>query len=611
MPSGWTAEVGSEASGGREPPVATPELGGVSPQLAARTALAWLAPLLTAGLLYLCFFPVAIGWLAWGAMVPWLCLVRLGRPRRLYLAAYLGALAFYLPALQWARVADPRMYVTWIILAVYVSVYTPLALALLRRLDRKTSLPLVVTFPIVWVFVEYLRWGMWGSFLSLITGSHQHNVPGGFSWYFLGHSQHDLLEVIQIADLGGVYAVSFVVACVNGLLFEILYSREGFRRWLHGGEAPSRHGKTALLGQSLGVAGLLFATLAYGQVRLSENALTPGPRLALMQTNVDQRLRNRAYDAEADQRQEARKRVAVDFATLASLAADQRPDLIVSPETSYPGFWEEVAHGQPGHYSRQQAQRISGALHTPILLGMNSAVGGEERGIKSHNSAILIDAEGKWQGRYDKIHRVPFGEYVPLHSWLPFLNRLAPYDFDYSVAPGEEFVRFPLRGEKREYTFGVVICYEDTDPTMARPYARGEKVDFLLNVSNDGWFNGTSEHDQHLAICRFRAIETRRAIGRSVNMGISAIVDSNGGLLAPTLVREKEGISLWEIPDNAAGLPVARWHEFKQVAGVLVGRMPVDARRSVYAEWGDAFAMGCGAMVVVGLCFARGRRNPA
>src|SRR3954469_19816548 len=78
----------------------------------------WLAPLASAALLYLCYFPVAIGWLAWAALVPWLCLVRLpGRPRRLYLAAWLGGLAFYLPVLQWARVADPRMYATWIALS--------------------------------------------------------------------------------------------------------------------------------------------------------------------------------------------------------------------------------------------------------------------------------------------------------------------------------------------------------------------------------------------------------------------------------------------------------------------------------------------------------------
>src|SRR6476620_2179265 len=109
----------------------------------ARPLTKWLAPLASAGLLYLCFFPVAWGWLTWAAMVPVLCLVRLpGNPRWLKTAAYLGGLAFCLPAFQWFRVADARMYFTWLALAFYIAVYWPLTVAALRRLER-TRLPLV------------------------------------------------------------------------------------------------------------------------------------------------------------------------------------------------------------------------------------------------------------------------------------------------------------------------------------------------------------------------------------------------------------------------------------------------------------------------------------
>src|SRR5262245_41126940 len=135
---------------------ATPPLPQVSPAPAApqvrSTPTVWLAPLVSAGLLYLCYFPVAVGWLTWVALVPWLCLVRLpGRPRRLYLATWLGAVAFFLPVLQWARVADPRMYVTWITLSLYCACYVTLGLYLVRRIERRTQLPLVLTFPVVWV----------------------------------------------------------------------------------------------------------------------------------------------------------------------------------------------------------------------------------------------------------------------------------------------------------------------------------------------------------------------------------------------------------------------------------------------------------------------------
>lgn len=573
--------------------------------------LGWLAPLLSGGLLYLSFFPLNWGFLAWFALLPLLCLVRLPqRPRRLYLACWIGALAFYLPVLQWARVADPRMYVTWIFLALYCAAYLPILLALVRRLDRRTNLPLVLVFPTVWVALEWVRWGLFGGFFLLLRGSPQHDLPGGFSWYFLGHTQHDLLEIIQIADLTGVYGVSFVIASVNALLFEILYFRYWFRLGILGQPAPPPGSKTRLLVQALAVSLLLLVTLSYGKWRLTQQTSIPGPRIALLQCNLDQRLRNRGFGQDEQARQNARQQIHDQFRDLAQLAARARPDLIVTAETSYPGYWEEFAPGKPTKYSRDLAENMASDLRTPVLLGMNAAVAGHDGKIRSYNSAILLDREGAWLGRYDKIHRVPFGEYIPLRGWVPFLHKLAPYDFDYTVSVGEAFTRFPLDGPSGPYSFGVLICYEDTDPAMARPYVSSQPVDFLLNLSNDGWFDGTSEHDQHLALCRFRAIETRRAIGRAVNMGISAIIDSNGRVLAPSLLQEFTTIPVWEIPQPPDSLPPSEWHRFKQIAGVLLGNIPMDSRTSLYAQFGDAFALAClGLLLLTSIRTYRVRRE--
>jgi apolipoprotein N-acyltransferase len=563
----------------------------------------WLAPLLSAALLWLCFFPVACGWLAWVALVPWLCLVRaVGRPRRLYLAAWAGGLAFYWPVLQWMRVADPRMYFTWGALATYCAAYIPVVLFLVRWLDRRTRLPLVISFPAAWVAVEFWRYGFIGSFASVLLGHHQHDYPGGFSWYLLGHSQHDFLEMIQIADLTGVYGVTFLVAAVNALLFEILYARNWVRHPFLGADAAPRQGRVALLVQGIGVAALLLASLGYGTWRMGEETQTPGPRLALLQGNVDQRIRNLSTGPEGEERDRARRRLRAHFADLADVAAKHHVDLIVWPETSFPGVWAESPPGAPWPESRDTARLVARRWHTPQLLGTNAEVRGDDEKIRAYNSAVLIDREGRWQGRYDKIHRVPFGEYIPVRSLLPWLAAAAPYDYDYSVSPGTQFTRFPLRdGTGRDTTFGVVICYEDTDPGIARPYLGSDgkpPADFLLNSSNDGWFNGTSEHDQHLAICRFRAIECRRSVARAVNMGISAVIDSNGRVLAPEEREEGEAL-VWEVHDGAAELPVSRWHEYKQVAGVLLASVPLDTRASLYARWGDWFATGCGALVLL------------
>src|SRR5262249_28082869 len=150
--------------------------------------------------------------------------------------------------------------------------------------------------------------------------------------------------------------------------------------------------------------------------------------------------------------------------------------------------------------------------HTNALVGLNTFVKVEGRKDKSYNSAVLWHKDGKPAGRYDKIHRVPFGEFVPFRDWVPWMDQFAPYDDDYGIEAGDGFVRFPLG----DFSFGVLICYEDTDPDLARPYGREHEgqapVDFLLNISNDGWFDGSAEHEEHLAICRFRAVETRRAV---------------------------------------------------------------------------------------------------
>src|SRR5258707_14238843 len=141
------------------------------------------------------------------------------------------------------------------------------------------------------------------------------------------------------------------------------------------------------------------------------------------------------------------------------------------------------------------------------------------------------------------------------------MNVFAPYEKDYSVRSGENFTRFQLG----DFHFGAVICFEVTDRALARAYVRpGDEpqADFLLNISNDGWFKGTSEHEEHLAISRFRAVECRRTLARAVNMGITAIIDGNGRVLAPEKMAEEDMAYTWKIADGdtqPTELPVNRW----------------------------------------------------
>ncbi len=581
-----------------------------------------LPALATAGLLWLCYFPVAWGWLAWVALVPLLSLVRAEtRGRRVFLCAWLGGLAFFTPALQWMRVADYRMYYTWAMLAVYCSLYFPVAVRLLRRLDRGTRLPLVVTLPAVWVGLEFLR-----SFLLT-----------GFAWYYLGHSQHDVLPLIQVADLGGAYAVSLLVAAVNAWAFELLYGCDWFRALLglsRGPNTPKPLTRRGLIVQGAVVVGLITAALVYGACRLEEDAFTPGPRLALLQGNLDQRIRNVDLSVDNPEARGAQETIYNHYGNLELLAKFQspRPDLIVWPETSFPDSWFEIAPEVPmasvsekwrdraekayrdmRTYARGEFKQIPGGAANILFGLLSEVVVDPSRAPYKYNSALLLYETGARGGRYDKIHRIPFGEYVPFRDWLPWMDAFAPYETDYSIRAGKHMTRFTLD----KYRFGVLICYEDTDPFLARPYGvagtDGPPVDFLVNISNDGWFDGSSEHDQHLAIARFRAVEARRSVARAVNMGISAVIDGNGRVLKPGrtvhLPDPKKGdeapyVWLRQHGDPVEDLSTSEWGRYKKVRGLMIADIPIDGRTSLYSLWGDWLGGTCWAVVGVGLVWS-------
>jgi apolipoprotein N-acyltransferase len=543
------------------------------------------AAFLTSGLLWLSYFPASQGWLAWVALVPWLLLVRAEVPSCYrYLIAWLVGLAFFVPALSWMRVAHKQMFYSWLGLALYCSWFFPLALWLLRRLDRRTRLPLTFTVPIVWVALEYFR----------------STFAGGFSWYLLGQTQHDFPAVIQIADLAGVAAVTALVAAVNGLAAEALGRFAARRAWF-AQPATRVAGWRQLRPQAMAVGVVLLVVLAYGGWRLSQSDFAEGPCVALLQTNLLQGDRLAADEA-SPEHDSANDSVEAQTAklTIRALQAPAKPDLIVWPETSFPYDWKEVAAGAPTgpaldewqndlRFRQDIARRVAANAGTNVLLGLNTQIFGTAGRGRRYNSAMLLSPDGGAVARYDKMHLVPFGEYVPFRDAIPLLKWLTPYgDYEYSLEAGDTATRFHLPAGGHEYRFGVLICYEDADAPLAREYTRpGQEppVDFLVNISNDGWFMGTPEHAEHLAVSRFRAVENRRALLRAANGGISAVIDGNGRVVA---------------------LPAATWAASHSVMAVVSAAVPIDSRSSLYARVGDWLPWGCWGLLLVGCCWRGG-----
>ncbi len=563
----------------------------------------FLPALLTGPLLWAAFFPLDLGPLAFVALVPWLTLVRAPiSGKRLYFAGYLGGVAFFLPATQWFRVAHPMMYASWLFLAFVCPLFWVFALFLLRRVDRLKLVPLGISVPVVWVALEYVRAHFPTGFPFLQhVGLYQ---MIGFGWYFLGYTQHQFVWLIQVADLGGVYVVSFLVAAINGTLTEWLLRSTRVRSWLRWNEPMPPCARP--FRSTIAVGGLAAVAVVYGLVKLDHPAFEPGPKVSALQASIGQSDKDGNAEGLFDR-----------YEKLCLQASANGSDLVIWPETCYPLGWSTIAAGvdpakvPPGATRAYHGDRAvirylaTGRTQAPIpnplppwrtnvLLGLTAHEWDGTREVPT-NTALLIDAEGNDVGRYDKMHLVPFGEYVPLRETFPWMQTFTPYQDDFSCRPGEVWTRFAMTArDGRRFTFGCLICYEDSDPYMARQYMRSEPVNFLVNISNDGWFDGTEEHEEHLAICRFRAVEARRSIVRAVNMGISAVIDSDGRVIA---------------------LPGPSWSGSKKMEGIVTAVVPIDARTSWYARLGDWLPAACWVLLATGHILSMIRKpfkaNPA
>jgi apolipoprotein N-acyltransferase len=369
-------------------------------------------------------------------------------------------------------------------------------------------------------------------------------------WELLAHSQYRTLDLIQVADLGGAYALSFVMACSSIAVAEL--ARAGWRQGL----APRR--AAAVL--ALPVA-LLLATLAYGAVALARYGSPPaapaagdGQRIVgVVQGNVPNSFRwRRAFFG----------RVLGTYAELSAGIAGARPDLIVWPENAVSFYVNQES------LLRAQIAALAAPAREGLLIGAPRRGDGPW----AYNSAYLFHQDGALAGIYDKRVLLPFGEYDPL---APAPDPSAADEIRYAAGDSAE----PLRAGGLE--LGVMICFEVLYPGLARELVR-HGAQLLVNLSNDAWMDSGdgAAPAQHLSMAIFRAVETRRYLVRAASSGASAFVAPTGAI--------------------ASALPNA-------FAGTLVGRVELRQGESVYVRWGDAWIAA--ALLVLGIDLARERRR--
>jgi apolipoprotein N-acyltransferase len=510
-----------------------------------------------------------IGWwpLAWVAYVPFIlvCFFET-KPFKLYLAAYVVGTFYWLGNIYWMSFVT---VVGWIAFCLYTALLWPI-LALSLRWCRTKRIPLFIAIPVLIVGIEQMQ----GLFL------------GGFYWNYLAHSQFTNTALIQIADIFGAAGVSFVVAMVNGLVAEMLLVR---RPWF-----VVRNVIIATI--------VLVGTLGYGQWRINQSAqfVTPGPMIAAVQTNIPISVKKsfaadkQIFDellGQSNQCISAGAKLVVWPETMVQAILNQQVLRLLVDDHSYKIFDETI---------REHAKK--GAF---VLVGAYDGAprydAGNIRLAKKFNSAFLYKPDGSQAPqKYSKIYLVPFGEMLPFSN-IPLVHKLflkmSPYDFDYTIDAGTEYTVFEMQPQDadRTYRFSAMICYEDAVPFMAIKFAmdeRGNKrINWLVNISNDGWFvrfeNGkvlpATELSQHAAICAFRAVENRLAVLRSVNTGISCMID--------TLGRIKDGYAAGNLPQKA--------FDRQGVTGWFADTVPIDSRTTFFSKHGQWLDFACQLSVVV------------
>ncbi|WP_303720419.1 apolipoprotein N-acyltransferase [Malonomonas rubra] len=421
--------------------------------------------------------------LAWVALIP-LLLVMKQRP---FASGYVCGISYFAAVLYWLNLVMTTYgglnlvfsLLAYLMLLTYLAVFFGVSSWLACVFEKQFKLPYLLSFPVLWVALEYLR-GL------LLTG---------FPWALLGYSQQNFSLAIQSADMTGVYGVSLLLVAVNCAWAWIIQQPRNRYAWL---------GLVCTLLMSISHFG-------YGAWRQNQplDARQEQLNVALIQGNVDQAVK---WDPQYRQ-------TTVDkYLRLSAEAAQQKPDLLIWPEAATPFFLQEKIP------LAEQVRQVPLRQNSYLLVGSPAYQQLDDGKVDFFNSAYLFSPQGKQLGRSDKIHLVPFGEYVPLGKLLSFINKLVVGVGDFS--PG---IVKPL--SLNGHSLGVLICYEVIFPELARDYVR-HGAGLLVNLTNDAWFGHSSAPYQHLAMARFRAIENRIWLARAANTGISAFIAPSGKVTA-------------------------------------------------------------------------------
>jgi apolipoprotein N-acyltransferase len=508
-------------------------------QLATRVE--WAAAAATAILLILSFPNFELFFLAWIALVP-LMLVVAWRPvpRTAFITGWAAGSAFFYGSCYWLTysmihyggLSTPLSYLLLLPGALLVGIFPGLFALSLALGVKRWGYRAVLLAPVFWTAFEWARLGVTGQL-----------------WNALGYSQAYHPALIQPANWGGVYAVSFLIMMTNAAVVLVILKRTVWS-----------------VASALLIAGCVAGVIVVSPRFMSES-YSPGisaVHVVALQPNVPMTLVKSTEETNTLRE----RHLALSNQALARLPNDNLPRLVVWPESPMnftyaadKGFQDWV-----GKFTKEH--------HTSLLF--NSLEPAGPNGY--YNSALLVNEDGRLIAQYDKIRLMPFGEYVPLPQWLPGASLITGIVGDFT--PGDKYTLMPVAAHR----VGVFICIESAYPWIARRLTN-EGADVLINISNDGYLGPTAVMRQHLANAIFRAVENGRPVLRITNSGLSAAIGPTGAIEEQT-VAFQEDVRNWSIRQSSVG-------------------------STFYARHGDRFVQLCAAITVIMLIaavFSR-RRN--
>ncbi len=466
------------------------------------------------------FYPAA-----WFAFVPLLFALRGKSTKHAFRLGTLSGLAFYLSTIYWVyhsmyHYGYLPLYVSILImflLCLYLSLYTGLFSMLLNYVSTTFRIPAMIAAPAIWVTMEYIR-------TYALTG---------YPWALLGYSQYKFLPMIQISAITGVYGISFLLIAFNGAIFDVI--RTYLKR-----DDPTAPVPGIVLSCGIILAAIIGMSLFYGMESLAYENGGSTIKVSIVQGNISQD-KKWNYEFQRD--------VIDTYKRLTSAISSNNPDLIVWPETAVP-----FIYGRSETYTEELSE-FQKTFSSHLLLGAIT----EKEDSRLANSSVLLSPGGELAAVYDKIHLVPYGEYVPLRQFLPFIDKLTAVSGDFAVG------REPVVLETPFAKIGSLICYEIIFPGLVRQFA-ANGANLFVTITNDAWFGPTSAPYQHFSKAVFRAIENRVPVARAANTGISGFIDSRGRILGTSDIF---------------------------VEAAMTQELSLGHEKSIYTKYGDVFAYLC------------------